>query len=98
VPGVWVAVVTVGGGVEAVDGMEMRTWDMPWHTSEGVTKLPSNTWVVTGRLRQRERLAAGEAYVRSLSSAPVRVTLIAPRLPRGQVLEERGDGPGLRFA
>jgi len=67
------------GFVEAVDGLEMRTWDMPWHTSEGVTKLPSNTWVVTGRLRQRERLAAGEAaYVRSLVSAPVKVTLIAP--------------------
>ncbi len=67
------------GFVEAVDGMEMRSWDMPWQTREGVTKLRSNTWVVTGRLRQRGRLAAGEAaYVRSLVSAPVKVTLIAP--------------------
>ena len=67
------------GFVEAVDGLQMRSWDMPWHTSEGVTKVRSHTWVVTGRLRQRERLAAGEAaYVRGLTSAPVKVTLIAP--------------------
>jgi 5-methyltetrahydropteroyltriglutamate--homocysteine methyltransferase len=67
------------GFVDAVDGLEMRTWDMPWHTSSGTTKLPSNTWVATGRLRPRERLAAGEAvYVRSLTSAPVKVTLISP--------------------
>jgi 5-methyltetrahydropteroyltriglutamate--homocysteine methyltransferase len=67
------------GFVEAVDGLEMRSWDMPWHTSEGVTKLRSHTWVVTRRLRQRGRLAAGEAaYVRGLTDAPVKVTLIAP--------------------
>jgi 5-methyltetrahydropteroyltriglutamate--homocysteine methyltransferase len=67
------------GFVEAVDGLQMRSWDMPWHTSEGVTKLLSHTWVVTGRLRQRDRLAAGEAaYVRSLTAVPVKVTLIAP--------------------
>jgi 5-methyltetrahydropteroyltriglutamate--homocysteine methyltransferase len=62
-----------------VDGLEMRSWDMPWHASEGVTKLRSHTWVVTGRLRPRGRLAAGEAaYVRGLTDAPVKVTLIAP--------------------
>jgi 5-methyltetrahydropteroyltriglutamate--homocysteine methyltransferase len=67
------------GFVEAVDGLELRSWDMPWHSGGGTTKLRSNTWVVTGRLRQRGRLAAGEAaYVRSLTSAPVKVTLIAP--------------------
>ena len=67
------------GFVEAVDGLEMRSWDMPWHTSDGLTKLRSHTWVVTGRLRQRDRLAAGEAaYVRGLTDAPVKVTLIAP--------------------
>jgi len=67
------------GFVEAVDGLSMRTWDMPWHSARGVTRLPSHTWVVTGRLRQRTRLAAGEAaYVRRLTSAPVKVTLIAP--------------------
>ena len=67
------------GFVEAVDGLEMRSWDMPWHGREGVTRLRSHTWVVTGRLRQRGRLAAGEAaYVRSLTAVPVKVTLIAP--------------------
>ncbi len=67
------------GFVDAVDGLTMRTWDMPWHSSEGVTRLPSHTWAVTGRLRQRARLAGGEAaYVRSLTSMPVKVTLIAP--------------------
>jgi 5-methyltetrahydropteroyltriglutamate--homocysteine methyltransferase len=67
------------GFVEAVDGLQMRSWDMPWHTSEGVTRLRSHTWVVTGRLRQRDRLAAGEAaYVRGLTAVPVKVTLIAP--------------------
>jgi len=49
------------GFVEAVDGLELRSWDMPWHSSEGVTKLRSHTWVATGRLRPRSRLAAGEA-------------------------------------
>jgi 5-methyltetrahydropteroyltriglutamate--homocysteine methyltransferase len=67
------------GFVAAVDGMDMRSWDMPWQTSEGVTKLRSNAFVITGRLRQRSRLAAGEAaYLKSLTSAPVKVTLIAP--------------------
>ena len=67
------------GFVEAVDGIEMRTFDMPWHTPEGVTKLASKAFVVTGRLRQRERLAAGEAaYLKGLTTAPVKVTLIAP--------------------
>jgi hypothetical protein len=47
------------GFVEAVDGLQMRSWDMPWHTSEGVTKLRSHTGLVTGRLRQRERPACG---------------------------------------
>lgn len=67
------------GFVQAVDGITMRAFDMPWRSSDGVTKLRSNALFVTGRIRQRERLAAGEAaYVRSLTSAPVKVTLIAP--------------------
>jgi 5-methyltetrahydropteroyltriglutamate--homocysteine methyltransferase len=67
------------GFVEAVEGIEMRAFDMPWHATGGVTKLRSNAFVITGRLRQRSRLAAGEAsYVRSLTAAPVKVTLIAP--------------------
>jgi methionine synthase II (cobalamin-independent) len=67
------------GFVDAVDGMAMRTWDMPWHGAAGVTKLRSHTWVVTGRLKQRKRLAAGEAaFVRGRTAMPVKVTLIAP--------------------
>jgi 5-methyltetrahydropteroyltriglutamate--homocysteine methyltransferase len=67
------------GFVDAVDGISMRTFDMPWHTSSGVAKLPSKQFVITGRLKQRKRLAEGEAaYLRSLTSAPVKVTLIAP--------------------
>ena len=57
----------------------MRTVDMPWHTSRGVTKVPSKQFAVTGRLRQHRRLAKGEAaYLQRLTSAPVKVTLIAP--------------------
>jgi 5-methyltetrahydropteroyltriglutamate--homocysteine methyltransferase len=49
------------------------------HTSRGVTRLPSKQFVVTGRLRQRTRLAEGEAaYLQGLTSAPIKVTLIAP--------------------
>ena len=73
------------GFVQAVDGLSMRTWDMPWHSAEGVTRVPSHTWVATGRLRQRTRLAADEAaYVRSLTAAPVKVTLIAPGFLAGR--------------
>lgn len=67
------------GFVEAVDGITMRTFDMPWHTSTGMTKLPSKSFTVTGRLKQRTRLAEGEAaYLKGLTPAPVKVTLIAP--------------------
>jgi 5-methyltetrahydropteroyltriglutamate--homocysteine methyltransferase len=67
------------GFVDAVDGMSMRTWDMPWRSGADVTRLASHTWAVTGRLKQRRRLAAGEAaFTRSLTSKPVKATLIAP--------------------
>jgi len=67
------------GFVDAVDGFTMSTWDMPWRSGAGVTKVPSHTWVATGRLRPRGRLAAGEAaHVLGLTDAPVKVTLIAP--------------------
>jgi 5-methyltetrahydropteroyltriglutamate--homocysteine methyltransferase len=67
------------GFVEAVDGIEMRSFDMTWHAAGGGTKLRSNAFVITGRLRQRSRLAAGEAsYVKGLTAGPVKVTLIAP--------------------
>ena len=67
------------GLVNAVEGMSMVTFDMPWRTATGVTKLASNNFLVTSRIKQRRRLAEGEAaYVRGLTSAPVKVTLIAP--------------------
>src|SRR5512135_1672706 len=67
------------GFVEAVDGITMRTFDMPWRTGAGMTKLPSKSFTVTGRLKQRGRLAGDEAaYLKNLTSAPVKVTLIAP--------------------
>jgi methionine synthase II (cobalamin-independent) len=40
------------GFVEAVDGITMRTFDMPWQTSAGMTKLPSKSFTVIGRLKQ----------------------------------------------
>lgn len=67
------------GFVQAVDGFTMQTWDMPWHSADGVTKIPSHTWIASSRLRQRDRLAGGEAaFMKSLATAPVKVTLIAP--------------------
>ncbi|HEX4290953.1 MAG TPA: cobalamin-independent methionine synthase II family protein [Trebonia sp.] len=67
------------GFVDAVDGFTMSTWDMPWRSGEGVTKVPSHTWVAAGRLRPRGRLAAGEAsHLLGLTAAPAKVTLIAP--------------------
>lgn len=41
------------GFVDAVDGITMGTFDMPWHTSAGMTKLPSKSFTVTGRLKHR---------------------------------------------
>ncbi|HEX4090109.1 MAG TPA: 5-methyltetrahydropteroyltriglutamate--homocysteine S-methyltransferase [Trebonia sp.] len=67
------------GFVDAVDGFTMTTWDMPWRSGEGVTKVPSHSWVASGRLAQRGRLAAAEAaHLLGLTTAPVKVTLIAP--------------------
>ena len=67
------------GFVDAVDGFTMTTWDMPWRSGEGVTRVPSHTWIAAGRLRPRGRLAAGEAaHLLGLTDAPAKVTLIAP--------------------
>ena len=67
------------GFVEAVDGLTRQTWDMPWHSGEGTVTIPSHTWVATARLAQKGRMTAHEsAFMRSLTSAPVKVTLIAP--------------------
>jgi len=67
------------GFVEAVDGISMRTVEMPWHSTGGVATLPSKQFLITARLEQRRRLAEGEAaYLQSLTTAPIKVTLIAP--------------------
>jgi 5-methyltetrahydropteroyltriglutamate--homocysteine methyltransferase len=67
------------GFADAVDGIEMRTVEMPWRSEGGVATLPSRQFVITERLRQRRRLAEGEAaYIRTLTGAPIKVTLIAP--------------------
>jgi 5-methyltetrahydropteroyltriglutamate--homocysteine methyltransferase len=67
------------GFVEAVDGLTMQTWDMPWHSAGGVTKIASHTWAATARLRQKGRIAADEySFVRERTDKPVKVTLIAP--------------------
>lgn len=67
------------GFTQAVDGFTMQTWDMPWHSADGVIKIPSHTWIAGSRLKQRTRLAGDEAsFVRSLTGLPVKVTLIAP--------------------
>jgi 5-methyltetrahydropteroyltriglutamate--homocysteine methyltransferase len=67
------------GFAQAVDGIGMSAWDMPWQSAEGTTRLRSIAFTATGRLHQRERLAGREvAYVMSLTGAPVKATLIAP--------------------
>jgi 5-methyltetrahydropteroyltriglutamate--homocysteine methyltransferase len=67
------------GFAQAVDGIEMGAWDMPWHSAAGTTRLRSISFTASGRLRQRERLAGGETdFVSSLTNAPVKATLIAP--------------------
>jgi 5-methyltetrahydropteroyltriglutamate--homocysteine methyltransferase len=67
------------GFAQAVDGIEMSAWDMPWHSAAGTAKLRSIAFTATGRLRQRERLAGREvAHVMALTGVPVKATLIAP--------------------
>ena len=67
------------GFVAAVDGLTMQTWDMPWQSPDGTTRLVSHTWTATGRLTQKGRIAADEyAFVKKRTGAPVKVTLIAP--------------------
>jgi 5-methyltetrahydropteroyltriglutamate--homocysteine methyltransferase len=68
------------GFVQAVEGVTTRMVEMPWRTAEGSTAtLPSRQYVAAGRLQQRRRLTEGEvAYLQTLTSAPLKVTLIAP--------------------
>ena len=81
------------GFAQAVDGIEMSAWDMPWHSAEGTTRLRSIAFTATGRLRQRERLAGGEvAFVRSLDGHAGQGDADRAGVPRGPVLEGRGHG------
>lgn len=72
------------GFVEAVDGIDMRAFEMPWHMAGGVMKLRGNAFVITGRLRQRSRLAAGEAaYVKESHHRTGQGDADRARIPRG---------------
>jgi 5-methyltetrahydropteroyltriglutamate--homocysteine methyltransferase len=67
------------GFADAVDGVEMRTVEMPWRGESGTVALPSKQYVITGRIKQRQRMTEGDvAFLRTLTTAPLKVTLIAP--------------------
>ncbi|HEX3689408.1 MAG TPA: hypothetical protein VHV28_06915 [Solirubrobacteraceae bacterium] len=67
------------GFADAVEGIEMRTVEMPWRGEGGVATIPSKQFVITGRIRQRRRMTEGDvAFLRTLTTAPLKVTLIAP--------------------
>ena len=67
------------GFVDAVAGIEVRMVERPWQSDGGVATLPSRQYVVAGRLQQQRRLTEGDVpYLQSLTSAPLKVTLIAP--------------------
>jgi 5-methyltetrahydropteroyltriglutamate--homocysteine methyltransferase len=67
------------GFVDAFDGISETVVQKPWKGPQGTVVLPSVQFTVTERLRQRRRLAEGEAaYLRSLTTSPIKITLIAP--------------------
>jgi 5-methyltetrahydropteroyltriglutamate--homocysteine methyltransferase len=67
------------GFVDAFDGITTTTVQKPWQGPDGPVLLPSVQFTVTERLRQKRRLAAGEAdHLRTLTSSPIKVTLISP--------------------
>ena len=67
------------GFVDAVDGITTETAELPWRTSEGVTTMSSKQYVVTERLKQKRRITEGDVeFLKTLTSAPLKVTLIAP--------------------
>ena len=68
------------GFVDAIEGVEMKVVEMPWHGEDGATEmLPSRQFTIVGRLQQKRRMSDGEvAYLRTLTKAPLKVTLIAP--------------------
>jgi 5-methyltetrahydropteroyltriglutamate--homocysteine methyltransferase len=67
------------GFADAVEGVEIRTVEMPWHSDGGVVTLPSKQYVISSRIKQKRRMTEGDvAYLRTLTTAPLKVTLIAP--------------------
>jgi 5-methyltetrahydropteroyltriglutamate--homocysteine methyltransferase len=68
------------GFVDAFEGITMSKHERPWHGDGGeVTTLISRQFSISGKLAQRRRISEGEAaYLKTLTTAPVKVTLIAP--------------------
>jgi 5-methyltetrahydropteroyltriglutamate--homocysteine methyltransferase len=67
------------GFVDAFHGITTTTVQKPWQGPDGPVMLPSVQFTVTERLRQKRRLAGGEAdFLRALTDAPIKVTLISP--------------------
>jgi 5-methyltetrahydropteroyltriglutamate--homocysteine methyltransferase len=68
------------GFVDAFEGVEMGVVQLPWHDADGTTKtVASRQFTITGKLEQKRRITEGDvAYLRSLTSSPLKVTLIAP--------------------
>ena len=67
------------GFADAVEGVEMRTVEMPWRTAGGTVTLPSKQYVITDRVKQVKRMTEGDVeFLRTLTRDPIKVTLIAP--------------------
>ncbi|HVN61705.1 MAG TPA: cobalamin-independent methionine synthase II family protein [Gaiellaceae bacterium] len=66
--------------VDAFEGIEMKVVEMPWKDEQGETHmLPSRQFTIVGTLQQKRRLTEGDvAFLRTLTKAPLKVTLIAP--------------------
>jgi 5-methyltetrahydropteroyltriglutamate--homocysteine methyltransferase len=67
------------GFADAVEGVEMRTVEMPWKTDGGVVTLPSKQYLITSRIKQVRRMTEGDvAFLRTITRDPIKVTLISP--------------------
>jgi 5-methyltetrahydropteroyltriglutamate--homocysteine methyltransferase len=67
------------GFVDAFEGITGKMVEMPWRGAGGTTVLPSLQFKITGPLEQLRRVTEGDvAYLRTLTSSPLKVTLIAP--------------------
>jgi 5-methyltetrahydropteroyltriglutamate--homocysteine methyltransferase len=67
------------GFADSFEGISSQMVEMPWKGPEGTVTLPSRQFVIDGRLKQMHRPTDGDvAYLRTLTTAPLKVTLIAP--------------------